>query len=98
MIKITTDVVREGGEVELTIWEVDTDKDLTMFGGGKVFNFEKKLLEHISFKQEFLGRIINELETVERQIEEEGGEYDGSTQMALDDHQRTEMATIIKNQ
>lgn len=102
MIKIKTEVTRENGQIELTIWEVDTTKDKQFFDGGGTFNLDKKLIENISFKEENLGRILNELEDLENIINEEKEEaeadYDGSLQQAHDDHQRTELNAIIKNQ
>ena len=102
MKKIQVEITREKGEIELTIWEVDTSKNFKYFGSGETFNFDKKLVENLSFKEENLGRILNELEDLEHIIEEEKKEaesdYDGSVQQALDDHERTELAAIIRNQ
>lgn len=81
MKTIQTKITNNQGEIELTLWEADLDKMITT--GDTVRFFDKKLLVNISFKKEYLGKIIEELETIANQMEEKGI-YDGSGQQAED--------------
>lgn len=89
MKTIQTKITYDQGEIELTIWEADLDKKITT--GDTVRFFDKKLLVNISFKKEYLGKIIEELETLANQMEEKGI-YDGSGQQAEDDIRNEFMA------
>jgi len=98
MIKIEIKTVREDGDIEITMWKRDTNKDKKLFD--VTINFDRELIAQMSWPEKHLGYLLNELETIEKQIEEEAenneGDYDGSKEQAFDDLQRTEVAALKK--